>query len=48
MVEASAMFELFSGDGHRALDRSSVSVLVSTAAHVIVVGWATGDSDAVR
>jgi len=38
MVEASAMFELFSGDRHRAPHRSSVPVLISTAVHVAVVG----------
>ena len=32
------MFELFSGDRHRAPHRSSVPVLISTAAHVVVVG----------
>src|SRR5689334_8888117 len=38
MAEASAMFELFSGNRHRAPRRRSVPVLVSTAAHVVVVG----------
>jgi periplasmic protein TonB len=38
MAEASAMFDLFSGDRHRAPHRSSVPVLISTAVHVIVVG----------
>jgi protein TonB len=38
MAEASAMFELFSKDRHRAPNRSSVPVLISTAAHVVVVG----------
>src|SRR6185436_4092906 len=38
MAEASAMFELFSEDRHRAPHRSSVPVLISTAAHVVVVG----------
>ena len=32
------MFELFSEDRHRAPHRSSVPVLISTAAHVVVVG----------
>jgi len=32
------MFELFSGDRHRAPHRSSVPVLISTAVHVAVVG----------
>ena len=32
------MFELFSGDRHRAPHRSSIPVLISTAAHVIVLG----------
>jgi protein TonB len=31
------MFELFSGDRHRARQRSSIPVLISTAAHVIVL-----------
>jgi protein TonB len=38
MAEASAMFELFSEDRHRAPHRSSIPVLISTAAHVVVVG----------
>src|SRR4051812_40009189 len=38
MAEASAMFKLFSEDRHREPHRSSVPVLISTAAHVIVVG----------
>jgi protein TonB len=38
MAEAGAMFELFSGDRRRAPRRSSIPVLVSTAAHVIAVG----------
>ena len=32
------MFELFSGDRRRAPHRSSIPVLISTAAHVIVLG----------
>src|SRR4051812_29810701 len=38
MAEASAMFELFSEDRHRAPHRSSVPVLISTMAHAVVVG----------
>jgi periplasmic protein TonB len=38
MAEASAMFELLSGDRHRAPHRSRVPVLISTAAHVVVAG----------
>src|SRR6478672_12834545 len=38
MAEASAMFELFSEDRHRAPHRSSIPVLISTAAHVVVAG----------
>jgi periplasmic protein TonB len=36
--EASAMFELFSGERRRASHRSTIPVLISTAAHLIVVG----------
>ena len=32
------MFKLFSEDRHRVPHRSSVPVLISTAAHVVVVG----------
>ena len=32
------MFELFSEDRHRAPHRSSIPVLISTAAHAVVVG----------
>jgi protein TonB len=37
VAEVSAMFELFSADRRRAPDRSRIPVLISTAAHVIVV-----------
>src|SRR5689334_9636875 len=38
MAEASAMFELFSGDVRRTPQRSSIPVLVSTAVHIIALG----------
>jgi len=38
MAEASAMFELFSEDRHRAPQRSRVPVLISTAVHAVVIG----------